>query len=82
MIFRSKLLQRRAAGPGITLNKIYDVYVKPDGRVEGEGEDIWGDARPKQRDAPQSSGFESISEKVDGIANPSALVFSRFFDGF
>lgn len=37
--FRSKLLQRRAAAE-VTLNKIYDVYMKPDGRVEGEGEDI------------------------------------------
>lgn len=41
MQFRSKLLQRRAAAAGgVTLNKIYDVYMKPDGRVEGEGEDI------------------------------------------
>jgi len=41
MVFRSKLLQRRAAAAaGVTLNKIYDVYMKPDGRVEGEGEDI------------------------------------------
>lgn len=41
MRFRSKLLQRRAAaGGGVTLNKIYDVYMKPDGRVEGEGEDV------------------------------------------
>lgn len=41
MKFISKLLQRRAAAAGgVTLNKIYDVYMKPDGRVEGEGEDI------------------------------------------
>jgi hypothetical protein len=40
--FRSKLLRRRAAAPGATLNKIYDVYMKPDGPVEGEGEDIRG----------------------------------------
>ena len=37
--FRSKLLQRRTAAE-VTLNKIYDVYMKPDGRVEGEDEDI------------------------------------------
>lgn len=36
MRFQSRLLQRRAAS-GVTLNKIYDVYMKPDGRVEGEG---------------------------------------------
>jgi hypothetical protein len=41
MQFRSRLLQRRAAAAGgVTLNKIYDVYMKPDGRVEGDGEDI------------------------------------------
>lgn len=41
MQFHSKLLQRRAAAAsGVTLNKIYDVYMKPDGRVEGDGEDI------------------------------------------
>jgi hypothetical protein len=40
MQFRSKLLQRRAAAADVTLNKIYDIYMKPDGRVEGEGEDI------------------------------------------
>jgi hypothetical protein len=41
MQFQSKLLQRRAAAAGgVTLNKIYDVYIKPDGRVEGEGGDV------------------------------------------
>jgi hypothetical protein len=41
MQFQSKLLQRRAAAAGgVTLNKIYDVHMKPDGRVEGEGENI------------------------------------------
>jgi hypothetical protein len=40
MQFESKLLQRRAAAAGgVTLNKIYDVYMKPDGRVKGEGGD-------------------------------------------
>jgi hypothetical protein len=36
MQFRSKLLQRRTAAAEVTLNKIYDAYMKPDGRVEGE----------------------------------------------
>jgi hypothetical protein len=41
MQFQSKLLQRRAvAAGGITLNKIYEVYMKPDGRVEGQGGDV------------------------------------------
>jgi len=40
MRYRSKLLQRRAAASQVTLNKIYDVYMKPDGRAEGEGEHI------------------------------------------
>lgn len=40
MGFRSKLLQRRAAAAGVTVTRIYDVFMKPDGRVEGEGEDI------------------------------------------
>jgi hypothetical protein len=39
--FQSKLFQRRAAAAaGVTLNKIYDVYIKPDGRIEGEGGDV------------------------------------------
>lgn len=40
MQFQSKLLQRRVAAAGVTLNKIHDVYIKPDGRVEGEGRDV------------------------------------------
>jgi hypothetical protein len=37
MRFRSKLLHpRRGSEP--TLTKIYDVYMTPDGRVEGEDE--------------------------------------------
>jgi len=40
MQFQSKLLQRRVAAAGVTLNKIHDVYIKPDGRVEGDTEDI------------------------------------------
>jgi hypothetical protein len=35
MRFRSKLLQRRAASEP-TLKKVHDVYMTPDGRVEGE----------------------------------------------
>jgi hypothetical protein len=35
MRFRSKLLQPRIAS-GPTLTKIHDVYMTPDGRVEGE----------------------------------------------
>jgi hypothetical protein len=35
MRFRSKLLQRRTASEP-TLTKIRDVYMTPDGRVEGE----------------------------------------------
>jgi hypothetical protein len=35
--FVSKLLQRRTgAAAGVALDKIYDVYMTPDGRVEGE----------------------------------------------
>ena len=40
MQFQSKLFQRRVAAVGVTLNKIHDVYIKPDGRVEGEGGDV------------------------------------------
>jgi hypothetical protein len=40
MQFRSKLLQRRVAAAGVTLDRIYDVYMKPDGRVEGEARDV------------------------------------------
>jgi len=41
MQFQSKLFQRRVAATGaVTLTKIYDVYMKPDGRVEGDGENI------------------------------------------
>jgi hypothetical protein len=35
MRFRSKLLQPRSASEP-TLTEIYDVYITPDGRVEGE----------------------------------------------
>jgi hypothetical protein len=35
MRFRSKLLQRRTASEPM-LTKIHDVYMTPDGRVEGE----------------------------------------------
>jgi hypothetical protein len=35
MRFHSKLLQRRTASEP-TLTKIHDVYMTPDGRVEGE----------------------------------------------
>jgi hypothetical protein len=39
MRFRTKLLQpRKASEP--TLKKIYDVYMTPDGRVEGEQEGL------------------------------------------
>jgi hypothetical protein len=37
MRFRSKLLQRRTASEP-TLMKIHDVYITPEGRVEGEDE--------------------------------------------
>lgn len=47
MRFRSKLLQPRSASEP-TLTKIYDVYMTPDGRVEGEEEDI---VESLQRDA-------------------------------
>ncbi|HEV2395748.1 MAG TPA: hypothetical protein VGS27_02240 [Candidatus Sulfotelmatobacter sp.] len=40
MQFQSKPLQRRVAAAGVTLNKIHDVYSKPDGRVEGERGDV------------------------------------------
>ena len=41
MKFQSKLFQRRAAAnTGVTLDRIYNVYIKPDGRVEGEGGDV------------------------------------------
>jgi hypothetical protein len=39
MRFRSKLLQPRTASEP-TLMKIYDVYMTPDGRVEGEEDDL------------------------------------------
>jgi hypothetical protein len=39
MRFRSKLLQPREA-PEPTLMKIHDVYMTPDGRVEGEEDDL------------------------------------------
>jgi hypothetical protein len=40
MQFQSKLFQRRVAAAGVTLNKIFDAYINPDGRVEGEGGDV------------------------------------------
>jgi hypothetical protein len=40
MQFQSKLLQRRVAAAGVTLKQIHDIYLKPDGRVEGDGESI------------------------------------------
>ena len=39
MRFRSKLLQPRSASEP-TLTKIHDVYMTPDGRVEGEDQDM------------------------------------------
>ena len=48
MQFRSKLLQRRAAAGEPTLTKIHDVYMTPDGRVEGEQDDL---AESLQHDA-------------------------------
>ena len=47
MQFRSKLLQpRKASEP--TLMKIRDVYMTPDGRVEGKEDDL---GEPLERDA-------------------------------
>jgi hypothetical protein len=43
MRFRSKLLQPRSASEPAsepTLMKIYDVYMTPDGRVEGKKDDL------------------------------------------
>ena len=39
MHFHSKLLQRRTASEP-TLTKIHDVYMTPDGRVEGKEDDL------------------------------------------
>jgi hypothetical protein len=39
MRFRSKLLQPRSASEP-TLTKIHDVYMTPDGRVEGKEDDL------------------------------------------
>ena len=39
MRFRSKLLQPRET-PEPTLTKIHDVYMTPEGRVEGEDQDM------------------------------------------
>ncbi len=48
MEFRSKLLQRRAAAAEVTLNKIYHVYMTPDGHfAAGEQEDAVEDAKPR-----------------------------------
>jgi hypothetical protein len=58
MQFQSKLLQRRAAAAGgVTLNKIYDVYIKPDGRVEGEAGDV-GEA------------FDRANEVIERLRTP------------
>jgi len=60
MPFQSKLLQRRAAAAGeVTLNKIYDVYIKPDGRVEGEGGDV-GEA------------FDRADEVIERLGSPKS----------
>jgi len=60
MQFQSKLLQRRAAAAGgVTLDKIYDVYIKPDGRVEGERGDV-GEA------------LDRADEVLDRLRSPKA----------
>jgi hypothetical protein len=56
MQFRSKLFQRRAAAAGATLNKIYDVYMTPDGHfVAGEQEDGVGRGKKAERSRPGES---------------------------
>jgi hypothetical protein len=40
MRFRSELLQLPKHDSEATLTSIYDVYMTPDGRVEGEGTDL------------------------------------------
>lgn len=40
MQFRSKLLQRPAPEPETTLSKIYDVYLTPEGDIEGESDEL------------------------------------------
>lgn len=48
MQFRSRLLQRRAAAADTTLEKIYDVYMTPDGHfAAGEQEDAAKNAKPR-----------------------------------
>jgi hypothetical protein len=59
MQFQSKLLQRRVAAAGVTLDKIYDVYMKPDGRVEGEAGDV-GEA------------FDRADEVIERLRSPKS----------
>lgn len=40
MRFRSELLQPPKSESEATLTRIYDVYMTPDGRVEGEGDEL------------------------------------------
>jgi hypothetical protein len=68
MQFRSKLLQCRAAAAGATLNKIYDVYMTPDGHfAAGEQEDAAADAKPRNGlDCKPSTSF---AHKFDYLPN-------------
>lgn len=40
MRFRSELLQPPKDDSEATITRIYDVFMTPDGRVEGEGDDL------------------------------------------
>jgi hypothetical protein len=67
MRFRSKLLQpRRASEP--TLTKIHDVYMTPDGRVEGEDQATTNALEGVEVDSPAARENREWTE----VANPSA----------
>jgi hypothetical protein len=75
MHFQSKLFQRRAAAQGgVTLNKIYDVYIKPDGRVEGEGADVGEALDRAERGSGQAAVAQVQSESfIKGVPRQEAV---------
>lgn len=82
MPFQSKLLERRVAAAGVTLTKIYDVYMKPDGRVEGDGESI-AETLERGNEVLRRDVVPDDLVETLGLGSQSVrLVFSRFFDWF
>ena len=69
MQFRSRLLQRRAAATGgVTLTKIYDVYMTPEGHfAASEEEDAAADVKP--RNGLDRKPSTSFAQEFDYLPN-------------